>query len=63
MTPDMSTKNRGSILPAERSSMAGPIESKTGQYARNAFRQPDDVQYGPNGDADFDCDNVWEGMD
>jgi len=57
MSPEMSTKNRGSILPAERSSLAGPIESPTGLCARNHFDEPADVQYGPNGDSDFDMDD------
>lgn len=39
MSPEMSTKNRGSILPAERARLD---TDEGGLYSRNAFEEPDD---------------------
>ncbi len=51
MTPEMSTKNRGAILPAERGNLIGHAD---GHNTRNAFEEPDDA-WGPGG---CDPDNI-----
>ena len=40
MSPEMSTKNRGSILAAERGTIKG--DDTTGEYVGNAFLEPED---------------------
>lgn len=54
---EMSTKSRGSILPAERGSLIGADpgsdDMPIGLESRNAFELPNDL-YGAGGE---DCDN------
>ncbi|HVA84906.1 MAG TPA: hypothetical protein VNF73_01180 [Candidatus Saccharimonadales bacterium] len=48
MDPEMSTKNRGVILPAERGSR-GYAVAGSGRASRNAFQEPADFEPGPQG--------------
>lgn len=48
VTHEMSTKNRGQILPAERSERAWP-PGRGGLAGRNAFQEPAEFTTGPNG--------------
>ena len=47
MHPNMSTKNRGTILAAERGTLKG--KGSDGHNVRNAFEEPADFQGGPGG--------------
>ena len=48
MDPEMSTKGRGSILPAERAERAWP-PGRGGLKGRNAFQEPDHFIVGDHG--------------
>lgn len=48
---EMSTKSRGSILPAERGSRIGEPGDVSGLEARNAFELPDSCMDDAGGDA------------
>jgi hypothetical protein len=54
MTHEMSTKNRGSILPAERAERAWP-PGRGGLKGRNAFQEPEDIVFGDNGHVGGNC--------
>lgn len=59
MSHEMSTKNRGVVLPAERGTIRGPMDGPGGRAARNAFEEPDEYEVGPNG---FVGGNDWDSM-
>jgi hypothetical protein len=66
---EMSTSNRGVINPAERDRLMDPTGGNGGRRGRNAFEEPDEIEFGNNGrvgggdpmnhnegDGDFDGD-------
>jgi hypothetical protein len=60
---EMSTDGRGSVIPAERSSLVGPLYGPVGRESRNASMQPSSWVEGCTGDMgvnDAD-DNGWMG--
>lgn len=58
MSPEMSTENVGTILPAERGARAWP-PGNGGRKGRNAFIEPDQFITGPGGYVGGgDCDNA-----
>jgi hypothetical protein len=57
---EMSTTNRGSILPAERAERAWP-PGRGGRKGRNAFQEPSEYMVGDNGDVGGSC--AWNTND
>lgn len=48
---NMSTKNRGRIIDANRMGLSGPIETEGGLNVANIFEQPDGWVTGAHGDS------------
>jgi hypothetical protein len=47
---DIGGDTEATILPAERGSLIGPMETESGRHSRNAFRQPRSFVTGQTGE-------------